>query len=82
LVVAMVAIAVFSLSSREGHSGHGCLDFTYSMAMGGEPFHECGPKARTTCSSPPKLGKLANSLLGQLPAECHKAGLPYRAPSS
>ncbi len=82
LVAGLIAITVFSLTSSDGHSGNGCLNFTYSMAMGGEQFNECGAKARETCASPPKLGGLANGLLDKLPAECRKAGLPYRTGSS
>jgi hypothetical protein len=82
LVAAVVAVTLFSLTSSSGQSANGCLDFTYAMAMGGEPFHECGASARRTCLTPPQLGGLAAGLLDKLPAECRKAGLPYRPSSS
>jgi hypothetical protein len=81
LAAAVIAVTLFSLTSSDGQSGNGCLNFTYAMAMGGEPFHECGGQARRTCVSPPQLGGLAGGLLDKLPAECHKAGLPYRSSS-
>lgn len=85
IAAAVAAVALFSLTSASPTSGNGCLNFTYSMVMGGEQFHACGARARKTCADPPHFGKLvgglANGLLDQLPSECRKAGLPYKTHS-
>jgi hypothetical protein len=78
LIAIVVAATLFSLTSHQGKSAHGCLDFTYSFAMGGEQLNECGSKARSLCASPPKLGGLGAPLTSQLPEQCRKAGLPYK----
>jgi hypothetical protein len=82
LVAAVIAVTAFSLASSDGRSSDGCLNFSYSMVMGGEQFHACGQRAREVCDTPPKLGGLAGGLLEKLPSECRKAGLPYRSSPS
>ena len=77
LILIVVAATVFSLSSHQGKSGHGCLNFTYTMAMGGEQMDECGAEARHLCASPPKLGGLGRPLAAKLPEACREAHLPY-----
>jgi hypothetical protein len=81
LLAVLAAITIFSLSSHRGTSGHGCLDFTYTMVMGGEEFQQCGAKAAHTCAAPPKLGGLANGFFDRLQDACKQAGLPYRTAS-
>jgi hypothetical protein len=82
LVAALVVVALVSLTSRSPKSGHGCLNFTYAMVMGGEQLHACGDKARRLCAEPPsfggaRFGGLANGLKGKLEDQCQQAGLPY-----
>ena len=82
LVAALVAVALVSLTSREPRSGHGCLNFTYAMVMGGEQLHACGERARKLCAEPPsfggaRFGGLANGLKAKLEGQCRQAGLPY-----
>jgi hypothetical protein len=77
LIAIVVAATIFSLTSHQGKSGHGCLNFTYSFAMGGEQLDECGAKARQLCASPPSLGGLGKPLAAKLKVECRKARLPY-----
>lgn len=84
LAVALVAVVLISLTSHEPKSGHGCLDFTYAMAMGGERLHECGAQARKLCADPPsfggeRFGGLANGLKDRLGDACREAGLPHAA---
>jgi len=79
VVVALVlGVTIFSLTSHSPKNGHGCLSFTYSMAMGGEQFHACGAKAKQTCASPPKLGGLAGGFFRSLKEACADAKMPYR----
>jgi hypothetical protein len=77
LIAIVIAATLFSLTSTQGKSGHGCLHFTYTFAMGGEQFNACGAKARHDCASPPRLGSLANGLRIGLRVACREAGLPY-----
>lgn len=78
LILIVVAATVFSLTTHQGKSGHGCLDFTYPMAMGGEDLHECGAQAKHLCASPPNFGGLGRPLAAKLPGECREARLPYK----
>ena len=78
----MIAATLVSLTSSPGKSGHGCLNFTYAMVMGGERLHACGEKARKLCAQPPsfggaRFGGLANDLKARLKSACRDAGLPY-----
>lgn len=77
LVAIVVAATIFSLTSHQGKSGHGCLNFTYTMAMGGEQLDECGAQAKHLCASPPKLGGLGQPFAAQLRIACREAKLPY-----
>jgi hypothetical protein len=77
LIAIVVVATLFSLTSHQGKSGHGCLDFTYSMAMGGEQLDECGAKARHLCASPPQLGGLGRPFAQHLRLACREAGLRY-----
>jgi hypothetical protein len=82
LVTALVvAVTIISLTSHDGKSGRGCLNFTYPIVMGGEQFHACGAQAKKYCISPPKLGGLANGLTDRLKAACREAGLATRRAS-
>jgi hypothetical protein len=77
LIAIVVAATIFSLTSHQGKSGHGCLDFTYTMAMGGEQLDECGAEAKHLCASPPHFGGLGQPLAVKLRAACREAKLPY-----
>lgn len=76
VIAAIVIVATaFSLTTHQGKSGHGCLDFTYTMAMGGEDVHTCGSAARKLCASPPQLGGLGADFTRKLRVACTAAGL-------
>ena len=82
LAAILIAVTLISLTSSEGKSGHGCLNFTYAMVMGGERLHACGAEARKLCATPPsfggrRFGGLANDLKARLHGACAEAGLPY-----
>ena len=82
LAAILIAVTLISLTSSEGKSGHGCLNFTYAMVMGGERLHACGAEARKLCAAPPsfggrRFGGLANDLKARLKGACRDAGLPY-----
>ncbi len=77
----VVGLTIASLTSHDGKSGHGCLNFTYPTVMGGEQFHACGAQAKKYCASPPKLGGLANGLTARLKLACREAGIAAGASS-
>jgi hypothetical protein len=78
LLVIVVATTIFSLTSHQGKSGHGCLNFVYTMAMGGEQLNECGAQAKHLCASPPNFGGLGQPLAVKLREACREASLPYK----
>ncbi|MCL2419597.1 MAG: hypothetical protein FWD04_09915 [Conexibacteraceae bacterium] len=82
LAAILIAITLISLTSSDGKSGHGCLNFTYAMVMGGERLQACGADAKRLCANPPsfggaRFGGLANDLKARLKGACRDAGLPY-----
>jgi hypothetical protein len=81
LAAILVAVTLFSLTSHQAANGHGCLDFNYTMAMGGEELHSCGQAAKRLCASPPHLGQLADDFATQLRDACHEAKFPYATAS-
>ncbi len=70
LVLALVAVTFFSLTSHQAKSANGCLNFEYATVVGAENVHECDAPARKLCADP----KPANQAQG------HIAG--SRTPSS
>ena len=61
MAAAIVAVTLISLTSHQAKSGHGCLNFAYSMAMGGEDVHECDAPARKLCADPKSANIFANT---------------------
>ena len=87
LAAVLITVTLVSLTSSDAKSGHGCLNFTYAMVMGGEQLHACGERARKLCADPPsfggaRFGGLANGLKAKLEGQCRQAGLPYRSAAS
>jgi len=82
VTIAVVAVALFSLTSHELRSSRGCLGFTYAMAMGGEQKQACGAQARKLCAKPPQLGGLAHDFAVRLEHACRAADLPYKTSRS
>lgn len=88
LAAAIVAVAVFSLTSHQATSANGCLNFEYSMVMGAENVSECGEPARKLCADPQSANRaqghiagLENDLIAGLAKNCSEAGLPYNTAS-
>jgi hypothetical protein len=88
LAAAIVAVTLISLTSHQADSGNGCLNFAYSMAMGGEDVHECDAPARKLCANPESANQtqghiagLENGLIAGLAKNCREAGLPYNTGS-
>lgn len=77
LTALVIAVTLFSLTASDPRNGHGCLGFTYSMAMGGEQLHACGARARRLCARPPRLGGLGHDFAVQLRSACLDQRLPY-----
>lgn len=88
LGAALIAVVLFSLTSHQAKSQDGCLNFSYSMVMGSEIVHECGPSARKLCAFPQRANQaqgniagLENALIAKLPDNCRAANLPYNTAS-
>lgn len=79
LSIALVALVVFSLTTKQKQSGHGCIDFNYTTPVGGAEMYKCGPAARDLCVSPSSQDSLTGGFDNALHAACRKAGLPTTA---
>ena len=77
LLAIVVAATIFSLTSHQSKGGRGCLNFVYTMAMGGEQLNACGAQAKHLCASPPALGGLGQPFAVKLREACREAKLPY-----
>lgn len=53
LVLVLVGLVVFSLTSHQRHGGNGCVDFNYTTMIGGAEMYKCGAQARTLCATAP-----------------------------
>ena len=53
VTIALVGLAVYSLTNHQRTTGHGCIDFNYSTMIGGAETYKCGAKARTLSETPP-----------------------------
>jgi hypothetical protein len=88
LMVALIAVTIFSLTSHAAKSAKGCLNFSYTTVMGSETVHECDAPARRLCADPHRAAEaqgniagLEDDLIAKLPQNCRLAGLPYRTAS-
>jgi hypothetical protein len=76
VTLVLVALVVFSLTNHQRHSGHGCIDFSYSTMIGGSEVYKCGAPARALCATPPSGRSIDTDFQTQLFAACRKAGIP------
>ena len=75
MTIALVGLAVYSLTNHQRTTGHGCIDFNYSTMIGGAETYACGSHARELCATPYAKGGIDGDYLAQLFATCRKAGL-------
>ena len=78
-VAALVVVLVISLGSSGRHTGNGCVDVTFPIAIGGQELYECGSRARALCAS--AGGSTGPSTVEDraVAVQCRKAGLPVGA---
>lgn len=77
LSAALVAVVIFSFTTRQKQSGNGCIDFDYITMIGGAEMYKCGQDARNLCASPVPANDSNPGFYVDLHAACRKAGLPY-----
>lgn len=82
LSVIVVALVVFSLTTHQKKSGHGCIDFNYMTMIGGAEMYRCGQPAKSMCLQPPLRANKDFGFQKDLVAACDKAGLPVAKPSA
>ena len=75
LLSALIGVAVFSLTTHQAGTGHGCIDFNYTTMIGGAEMHKCGAPARTLCATPASGRSVDTDFTTELYAACRKAGL-------
>jgi hypothetical protein len=75
MTIALVGLAVYSLTNHQRKTGHGCIDFNYTTMIGGAETYACGSHARELCATPYAKGGIDGDYLAQLFATCRKAGL-------
>jgi hypothetical protein len=76
IALALVGLVVFSLTSHQRRTGHGCIDFNYTTMIGGAETYACGGRARTLCASPHSGKSIDTNFTTALYAACRKAGIP------
>lgn len=75
LSIALLALAIFSLTNHQRRTGHGCIDFSYSTMIGGAEMYRCGAQARELCATPRTRRSIDGDFQAELYAACRKGGL-------
>lgn len=75
LAAAVVALAVYGITSGGRSSRKDCVEVTFASTLGGAKLQGCGARARQICSS----GSFA-SIGAELSAACRRAGFAYKQP--
>lgn len=78
VVVALLAAVLISVGSSGHHTGNGCVDVTFPIAIGGQEIYECGSKARALCRSTASSDRSSAIADRAIAAQCRKAGLALR----
>jgi len=79
MIVIVLGLVVFSLTTHQKQSGHGCIDFNYTTMIGGSEMSRCGGAARTLCATPRSRASIDGDFQTALYAACRKAGIPTPA---
>lgn len=79
IVVIVLGLVVFSLTTHQKQSGHGCIDFNYTTPLGGSEKSACGSAARTLCATRRTRVSIDGDFQTALYAACRKAGIPTPA---
>jgi hypothetical protein len=76
VVAALAVVVVISIGSSGRHTGNGCVDVTFPIAIGGQEIYECGSHARALCASVGSTSSLSSVEDRAVATQCRKAGLP------
>ena len=76
VILVVLGLVVFSLTTHQKKSGNGCVDFTYTTMIGGAEMYKCGAAARQVCATPPSKKSVDGDFQTELYAACRKAGIP------
>jgi hypothetical protein len=75
----VLGLVVFSLTTHQKQSGHGCVDFNYTTMIGGAEMYKCGSAAKTLCATPRSRASIDSDFQTALYPACRKAGIPTPA---
>lgn len=75
LVLVLVGLGIFSLTSGQGQPAPGCIAFNYTTMIGGSRMSACGAHARSLCASPPTAGSIDGDFQTELYNACRRAHL-------
>ena len=79
LVLVLLALVAYSLTTHQTRNGYGCIDFNYTTMIGGAEMHRCGAQARALCATPAAAGgSIDTDFQAALHAACRRAG--FRRP--
>lgn len=73
VAAAVLALAGYALSSG-GAARRDCVSVTFASTLGGAMVHECGARARATCSAGGGFHGIAAQ---ELRTACRRAGFPF-----
>ena len=77
LTAALVAVAVFALTTSGHSSRAGCVDATIPYALGGAEIFKCGQAAKAFCTSAGQPGGFTGTAGQIIATQCRKAGLRF-----
>jgi hypothetical protein len=78
VVVVLVALALFSLTSGTAKLARGCINVTVQSSLGGQVMAGCGATARAMCASVGAPGGYVGELAAVVGAQCRKQGIKVR----
>ena len=78
LTIVIAGLVVFSITTHQKRTGHGCIDFNYTTMIGGAEMYRCGAAARRLCVTPRSGRNIDTDFQVELYRACLKAGLPTR----
>jgi hypothetical protein len=79
MIVVVLGLVVFSLTTHEKAPGRGCIAFTYTTMIGSGETSKCGSAARALCATPRSRASIDGDFQTALYAACRRAGIPAPA---
>ncbi len=75
VALALVALALFALTSGATQPRRGCIDVTFQSSLGGQVLSACGAAARGMCASIGTPGGYTGAVAVVLGTQCRKQGI-------